>query len=386
MVRQAFASFLVVTLLAPAPARAAAQKSTAPATATSTRVMLFNLTPAGSYQVRRNGSSNGAAVASPTGGVVFDTNANPGDRYEFLLTGLDPVSPARPTGFTATGNSSGCVVVRWNPPASTDYVSDYSLLWGKSAGAYTDSLRIDGVDISKGTAWLSTQCGFLSGAHVFALRAHNAFDRWSAPSAPSSTTIGNEDTHGPLPPTNVRVTESTPGCVTLTWSRSSDATVTGYRVFFGTRSRTQAPYTDSIEAGNETSAVRCGLAEGSYYFAVRAYTALGVMSTFSAEVAIGGALPAAEKTGVIVPDGFWASDPSRPLEIRNLPRNWCVRIFDTAGGAVRRHENAFDGATWTWNFHNDNGQRVAPALYLVRVTDAGGTVKRSGRFLVQSLQ
>ncbi|HKW14954.1 MAG TPA: hypothetical protein VJS69_10755, partial [Candidatus Krumholzibacteria bacterium] len=88
--------------------------------------------------------------------------------------------------------------------------------------------------------------------------------------------------------------------------------------------------------------------------------------------------------GAIVPDGFWANDPARQLEVRNLPGSWTVRIFDTAGSPVRRHENHEDGATWTWDFHNDNGQRVAPALYLVRVTDSAGAVQRSGRFLVQS--
>jgi hypothetical protein len=88
--------------------------------------------------------------------------------------------------------------------------------------------------------------------------------------------------------------------------------------------------------------------------------------------------------GAIVPDGFWANDPSRQLEIRNLPSRWTVRIFDTAGSSVRRHENHEEGATWTWNFTNDNGQRVAPALYLVRVTDSSGAVQRRGRFLVQS--
>jgi len=62
-----------------------------------------------------------------------------------------------------------------------------------------------------------------------------------------------------------------------------------------------------------------------------------------------------------------------------------VRIFDAAGIPVRRFENhASEGYTWTWDFMNDGGQRVAPALYLVRVTDSGGTVHGTARFLVQS--
>jgi hypothetical protein len=88
--------------------------------------------------------------------------------------------------------------------------------------------------------------------------------------------------------------------------------------------------------------------------------------------------------GAIVPDGFWANDPERPLEIRDLPGHWAVRIFDTAGALVRRHLAGDDGTTWQWDFKNENGQRVAPALYLVRVSDSSGAVQRSGRFLVQS--
>jgi hypothetical protein len=89
--------------------------------------------------------------------------------------------------------------------------------------------------------------------------------------------------------------------------------------------------------------------------------------------------------GAIVPNGFWANDTSRPLEVRNLPMSWAVRIFDTVGRSVRDYtNNTADGADWVWDFNNDHGQRVARALYLVRVTDPDGKVRQSGRFLVQS--
>lgn len=91
--------------------------------------------------------------------------------------------------------------------------------------------------------------------------------------------------------------------------------------------------------------------------------------------------------GAIVPDGFWADDPTRPLEVRNLPMAWSIRIFDTGGSQVRRfRNNASDNLDWIWDFSNDHGQRVARALYLVRVIDASGSVQRTGRFLVQSNQ
>jgi hypothetical protein len=89
--------------------------------------------------------------------------------------------------------------------------------------------------------------------------------------------------------------------------------------------------------------------------------------------------------GAIVPDGFWANDPTKPLEVRNLPMNWTVRIFDTAGALVRMYQNAIgEGYNWTWDFTNDHGRRVARAMYLVRVSDTGGGVRQSGRFVVQS--
>ncbi|HEX6792023.1 MAG TPA: hypothetical protein VF247_11990, partial [Candidatus Krumholzibacteria bacterium] len=284
----------------------------APAASAPTRLMLFNLTPAGSYQVRRNGVPGGAAVASPAGGIVYATTANTGDRYEFTLSGLNPVSPAKPAGLAAAGTSTGCVELAWTPPAPEDYVTDYSLLWGVSAGAWTDSVVIDALDIARGTTWRASRCGFASGSYVFALRAHNAFDRWSAPSNPSSATITNQDTQGPLPPTSPAVSESTPGCASVRWTRSGDASVAGYRVYYGTRPRAQAAYASSFDAGNNAAATQCGFGAGVYYFAVRAYTSTGVMSAYSKEVmlsakgtdvtapTIANRTPAAGATGVPV--------------------------------------------------------------------------------------
>jgi hypothetical protein len=90
-------------------------------------------------------------------------------------------------------------------------------------------------------------------------------------------------------------------------------------------------------------------------------------------------------SGAIVPDGFWANDPHRPLEVHNLPLSWTVRIYDAAGTPVRNFKNtAGEGYDWTWDFNNNRGRRVARAIYLVRVTDASGNVRQSGRFLVQT--
>jgi len=95
--------------------------------------------------------------------------------------------------------------------------------------------------------------------------------------------------------------------------------------------------------------------------------------------------PDGDEMALVVPDGFWANDPARPLEVRNLPISWTVRIFDTAGRRVREYtNNETDGLNWSWDFSNDHGQRVARAMYLVRITTSDGKVHSSGRFLVQS--
>ena len=99
---------------------------------------------------------------------------------------------------------------------------------------------------------------------------------------------------------------------------------------------------------------------------------------------VGGSTLLSQAQADIVPDGYWAGEPAKPLEVRNLPRAWEVHIFDAAGFVVRRFANATDGFNWTWDFNNDAGQRVAPALYLVRVTNPSGALQSTGRFLVQS--
>lgn len=608
MVRQAFALILLNTMLAvaaPSVAAEAAQKapSKTGATAGNTQFLMFGMQPAGSYDVRQNGAPNGTVVASPLGGVEMDDVTAVGDRYEFLLTGVEPVTPNDPAAFAAAGSTNGCATLSWNAPAGGEFVTDYMLLWRRTGAVFTDSAQVTLTDIIQaGSRWSTTRCGFSNGTYTFALRAHNAFDLWSGLSNTAGATISNEDTQGPPPPTNVAATENPVGCLRVTWTRVGDPSVTGYRMYFATRPRSQGAYTDSVDvAANASVASRCGLAAGTYYAAVRSFTDTGLISAYSSEVTTtlqgpdvtapvlsqrdpaNGAVDVPRNTGIsfvvtddrsgvnptsiivrlngvqaqqsevdltsttsgywvqvdpaadlpatalitvavtasdgaptpnvlnaswsfttgttsisdltppaiaavsplpggtgasangpievdisdagsgvslasvrllvngasaaftvqgtaanlrithrptspftsgsqvsvrveacdrastpncaapldysftvggmnlalgsgdIVPNGYWAGDPTRPLEVRNLPTAWKVHIFDAAGFSVRRYDNnGTDGANWTWDFTNDGGQRVAPALYLVRVTDSSGTTQRTGRFLVQS--
>jgi hypothetical protein len=79
--------------------------------------------------------------------------------------------------------------------------------------------------------------------------------------------------------------------ITLAWDASTNATVTGYKLYYGVASRN---YTNSVNAGSSTTATVVGLATGvTYYFAATTYNNANVESDYSAETTflLGGANP-----------------------------------------------------------------------------------------------
>jgi hypothetical protein len=78
-----------------------------------------------------------------------------------------------------------------------------------------------------------------------------------------------------------RISSFAAGSVTLAWDASLDATVTGYRVYYGGAS---GDYTNSAAIGNSTVVTLANLTEGvTYYFAATAYDSTGAESPFSNE-------------------------------------------------------------------------------------------------------
>lgn len=69
--------------------------------------------------------------------------------------------------------------------------------------------------------------------------------------------------------------------VTLAWDASPDASVTGYRIYYGPAS---GAYTNSATVGNVTNVTLTSLKAGAlYYFAATAYNGTGLESAFSNE-------------------------------------------------------------------------------------------------------
>jgi len=87
------------------------------------------------------------------------------------------------------------------------------------------------------------------------------------------------------------------GSVTLGWNASSDPTVTGYYLYYGSQSTT---YTNRLSAGNATSKTVSNLVNGlTYYFVVTAYTSTGLESDPSNEVSYSVPLPAPSITNSV---------------------------------------------------------------------------------------
>lgn len=72
----------------------------------------------------------------------------------------------------------------------------------------------------------------------------------------------------------------------MSWSANTEATLSGYRVYYGTASRTYNQVGgQGINVGNVTVHILNGLTSGRrYYFAVTAFDVSGNESPFSLEV------------------------------------------------------------------------------------------------------
>jgi hypothetical protein len=94
------------------------------------------------------------------------------------------------------------------------------------------------------------------------------------------------DLAAPVPPLFTSLSANASGCATAAWSPSGDPTVVGYVVSFGQQSVANgdaARYEQSAEVGPSTLYTECTLLPSTYYFAVQARNADGVMSAYSNE-------------------------------------------------------------------------------------------------------
>ena len=196
---------------------------------------------------------------------------------------VTPSPPSQPTGFAATDQGGGCVLLNWNINPEQNIV-DYTVYRANQSveqgviASYTDS-------IPNITGNSHFNCGLPEGVYYYALRARNSAGILGPLSAEASVIV-NPVTQPPAPPQQVEVLGTDPGCVRVTWRANSEPDLAGYYVYYGDQSvPSEAPaYTDSIHAETATELENCGLTNGDiFYFAVKAYNAAGQFSGYSQE-------------------------------------------------------------------------------------------------------
>jgi Fibronectin type III domain len=110
---------------------------------------------------------------------------------------------------------------------------------------------------------------------------------------------------------------------TLAWDASTDTTVTGYRLSYGTRTRT---YTQAVDVGKVTQFTVTGLDLSlDYFFAVQAYNSSGLVSTYSNEAT----LPAPVPPGTTTISSFTANR-GFPL-LAGTPVTWTTTASSLRG-------------------------------------------------------
>ena len=157
--------------------------------------------------------------------------------------------------------------------------------------------------------------------------------------------------------------------VTLAWQASSDPTVVGNRVHYGT---TSGAYSTTVDVGNVTTATLSGLTPGdTYYYVVTAYNSLGNSS-----------LPSNEVSGVVL--GNVIVSLATPNQRVNFNGPAIINLSATAsevGGSIARVD-FYSGTTLiaeTTVAPYTTQWMALPGRYLLSVVayDAGGVAGQS---------
>ncbi|MFH1756118.1 MAG: Ig-like domain-containing protein [Candidatus Latescibacterota bacterium] len=99
-------------------------------------------------------------------------------------------------------------------------------------------------------------------------------------------TLDSVNPAAPSQPTGLAAVGDDQSCAHVSWNANPEIDLTGYTLYYGTASvelDEAAGYSDSISVGITSSYMLCELAEGTYYFAIRARNAFGLASPLSLE-------------------------------------------------------------------------------------------------------
>lgn len=204
------------------------------------------------------------------------------------LVGCNDSASSSTATSTAAGGSAASLTITGTPPTAASVGSLYSF-----QPAVADASGTVGYSIENIPSWasFSTVTGQLQGTpssanvgvyHDIVIRASNGGQSAALPAF--SVTVGN----------GTAAASDGPGSVTLAWSPPVSDTdgsplsdLAGFYIYYGTDSSEPVNLINDETGGVDTGGFTVsGLAPGTYYFQVSAYTALGVQSAPSNQVSV----------------------------------------------------------------------------------------------------
>ena len=167
------------------------------------------------------------------------------------------------------------------------------------------------------------------------------------------------------------------GTVIISWDANPEPDVKGYRIYYGTSSRS---YSQVIDVGKATEYSINNLQENvPYYFAVTAYDTAGNESDFSAEVSVIFNGNSVDEPAQDVELSYNFPNPFSPKKevtriryVLNQPGKVSIEIYDAANNLVRtlvRDEIKLAGEHTedVWDGRDEAGRIVARGVYFCKI-------------------
>lgn len=206
----------------------------------------------------------------------------------FLASSNDVVTSISTKVVGMTGKYKFAIYAGTSATATT-FLRGTSEITNPVSGWYSAPLTSN-LSITNGQYYWLTAWGNAPGAAVYFTPGNTTIwqvlaytANWPSPFIKNGTFTANYCIYAKsVNETNSPPATNTTGKVTLGWDPSPDATVIGYKIYYGPA---PAGYTNSVTLGNVTNATIVNLVVAStYYFAATAFDGSGLESDFSNEV------------------------------------------------------------------------------------------------------
>ncbi|MBN1155932.1 fibronectin type III domain-containing protein, partial [candidate division KSB1 bacterium] len=211
--------------------------------------------------------------------TAYDESRNESDYSEEVsaVVKVIDVTPPNPPSITdATLDDINKVTLTWNISPDADVVG-YKVYYGTSSHNYTQAILV-GNSTNYTTPTLTEGL-----TYFFSVTAYDNSNNESNHSSEVSVTVPVNDVIPPAVPT-ITSYDTFERKISLAWNNVSDPDLAGYKVYYGTKSRT---YDQVIVVGKSLNYTTADLSYGvRYYFAVTSFDAADNESAYSGEVAV----------------------------------------------------------------------------------------------------